>query len=422
MNGGAVESRFALRKGRETMQPTTLSEPAELNSVKENWWAVLSIALGVFGLVTAEFLPAGLLTPISEGLHVTEGVAGQAITTTAAIGAIMGLLAPTLTRRIDRRVVMLAFSILVIASDLLVAFATNIIQLFIGRVLLGIALGGFWTMSTATIMRLVPQRLMPRALAIVYSGISAATVLAIPFGSYVGNQTSWRIVFLIAAGFSVLALIVQLATLPRIEPRGYNQLRTLFDVLALPKFGLGLLAIILIFSGHFLFFTYIRPFLEGTTRVSIDTMSAILLGFGVASFLGTYLGGFLVEISVRLALVVMPLTMGILGLLLAGFGGTPLLDAALVAMWGLAFGAVPVVWITWATRLIPNEAESANGLIVAAIGVATAMGAGIGGIIFDDRGMTGVFVASSISLLAAVLLTLLAGFGLKKSEGRTSAG
>jgi predicted MFS family arabinose efflux permease len=360
--------------------------------------------LGVFGLVTAEFLPASLLTPMARDLGVTEGMAGQAVTATAIVALATSLLVATLTRRIDRRIVLLAFSTLLISSNLLVAAAPNLIFLMLARVLLGIALGGFWTMAAATVMKLVPEALVPRAFSILFAGVSAATIFAAPFGSYVGDAAGWRIVFVIAAGLGILALAVQFATLPRMAPHGLTSLRTLIEVVMRPQIGLGMIAILLVFAGHFAFFTYIRPFLETVTGVGVGGMSAILLGFGVANFLGTILGGLMLERDMRLTLVLMPLTMGVVGLVLAAMGSAPLADAAMVALWGLAFGAVPVAWSTWLTRTVPDEAETGGGLIVAAIQLAIAIGAAAGGAIFDTRGAAGVFTAGGLVLLLAALI------------------
>jgi predicted MFS family arabinose efflux permease len=381
-----------------TMAAPTREAPA--------WGAVVSMMLGVFGLVTAEFLPASLLTPIARDLGVTEGLAGQAVTATAAVALVTSLLVATVTRGIDRRFLLLAFSALLIVSNLLVACAPNLLFLVLGRVLLGIGLGGFWTMSAATAMRLVPEAQVPRALSIMFSGVSAATIFAAPFGSYIGDIAGWRTVFLLAAGLGVLALIVQFATLPSMASQGHTTLRTLFDVLARPQIGLGMIAVTLVFTGHFALFTYIRPFLETVTGVGVSGMSAILLGFGVANFLGTLLGGFLLERDMRLTLMAMPLVMGVIGLVLAGLGSAPLADTAMIALWGLAFGAVPVAWSTWITRAVPDEAESAGGLIVAAVQLAIATGAAAGGLFFDASGARGVFTAAGIVLLVATLIIL----------------
>src|SRR3984957_4873643 len=137
------------------------------------WGAVSSMMLGVFGLVTSESLPASLLTPMARDLGVTEGTAGQAVTATAMVGLATSLLVATVTRRIDRRIILLAFSILLVVSNLLVACAANLTLLLLARVLLGVALGGFWTMAVATTMRLVSETMVPRALSILFSGGSA---------------------------------------------------------------------------------------------------------------------------------------------------------------------------------------------------------------------------------------------------------
>lgn len=372
------------------------------------WGAVVSMTLGVFGLVTAEFLPASLLTPMAADLHVSEGLAGQAVTATAVVALVTSLLVSAATRRIDRRYVLLAFSVLLTVSNLLVAFAPGLPALLLARVLLGVALGGFWTMSAATVMRLVPEALVPRALSLLFSGVSAATVAAAPLGSYFGDIIGWRGVFLIAAALGLLALAVQFATLPRMAPNGATRLRTLVEVLARPQVGFGMLSVLLVFTGHFAFFTYIRPFLETVTGVGITGVSGILLGFGIANFLGTFLGGFLLERSMRLTMMLMPLTMGILGLgLVVVGGGAPVANTAMVALWGVAFGAVPVAWSTWLTRTVPDEAESAGGLLVAAVQLAIATGAAAGGAIFDVSGALGVFTGAGFVLLVAAVMIVL---------------
>jgi predicted MFS family arabinose efflux permease len=372
------------------------------------WGAVVSMSLGVFGLVGAEFLPASLLTPMAAELGVTEGMAGQAVTATAAVALVTSLFIAAATRRLDRRIVLLGFSVLLVLSNLLVAFAPNLPLLLAGRILLGVALGGFWTMSAATIMRLVPERHVPKALSILFSGVSAATIFAAPMGSWLGDVAGWRTVFVAAAGLGVLALAVQLVTLPALPPRGQSRLGTLVEVLSRRAVGIAMIAILLVFTGHFAFFTYIRPFLETVTGVGVSGITGILFGFGIANFLGNYLGAFLLERSMRLTLAVMPLVMGTLALALSSLGGSVAADAAMVALWGLAFGAVPVVWSTWITRTVPDEAESAGGLFVAAINFAIATGAALGGVIFDASGAASVFLASGAVLVVAAV-TILAG-------------
>ena len=386
------------------MNPAISSVEGGAVPEKPNWAAVLSMTLGVFGLVTAEFLPASLLTPMAASLGVTEGVAGQTVTVTAVVAMIASLFTASATRNFNRRWVLLGFSVLLLASNFMVAFAPNLTVVLAARVVLGVALGGFWTMAAATTMRLVPEAYVPRALSILFSGVSLATIAAAPLGSYFGGLIGWRAVFLIAAGIGALALVWKLAALPSMSANGNTNLGTLIEVLKRQGVARGMFACILVFTGHFAFFTYLRPFLETVTGVSVNGLSAILLGFGIANFLGTSLAGLLLERSLWVTLVTMPFAMALIALVLLASGTMPLLHAVFVSLWGMAFGAIPVAWTTWVTRIVPDEAESGGGLMVAAVQLAITTGAAMGGLVFDAAGVKAVFVASALVLLVATLV------------------
>lgn len=383
---------------------TCIAAEAGLDKTKPAWRAVYALALGVFGLIVAEFLPASLLTPMAASLNVSEGMAGQAVTATALIALVTGLLITPATKNIDRRWVLMFFSVLQIISSLTVAFAPSLNVLLLGRLLLGIAIGGFWSMSTATAMRLVPAAMVPKALAIIFSAVSIATVVAAPLGSYLGGLIGWRNVFILCAAPSVVALFWQLWVLPSMRPQSVGSFATLFKVLARPGMLGGMFATILIFSGHFAFFTYLRPFLETVAQTSVEGVSLILLGFGVANFIGTSVAGYLLSRNLHLTLALVPFVMSFLALLMVIFGHMVLLDALLVAMWGFAFGLVPVGWSTWLATTIPDEAESAGGLLVASIQLAISAGAAGGGLVFDLNGASGVFLGSGVLLLSAMVI------------------
>ncbi|MCE3028721.1 MFS transporter [Salinicola sp. DM10] len=381
--------------------------PSAQPAPSSRWFAVLALTLGVFSLVMAEFLPASLLTPMAGSLAISEGQAGQAVTATAVVALLSGLLVTAVTQRLDRRHVLLAFSLLMIAANLIVAFAPSLAWLLLGRVLLGIALGGFWALSTATVMRLVAEADVPRALSILFTGVPIATIAAAALGSYLGDLFGWRAVFLLATALSVATLGVQALTLPSMAPQRPTPLGTLVSVLKRPGMALGIVAVVLVFCGHFAFFTYVRPFLETVAGMGINALSSTLMAFGVANFVGTLCAGWLLQRSLRLTLVLMPLAMGVMGWLLASLGGLIMgVDALMVALWGFAFGAVPVAWSTWITRVVPDEAESGGGLIVASIQLAIALGAAVGGVMFDLSGVLGVCATAGTLLLAGAALVL----------------
>lgn len=387
------------------MSSCIVADESQLNA-KPAWRAVYALALGVFGLIVAEFLPASLLTPMATSLGVSEGMAGQAVTATALVALVTGLLITPATKNIDRRWVLMFFSVLQIISSMMVAFAPSLEFLLLGRLLLGIAIGGFWSMSTATAMRLVPAAFVPKALAIIFSAVSVATVVAAPLGSYLGGMIGWRNVFIICALPSLVALFWQLWVLPSMRPESAGSFATLFKVLRRPGMLGGMLATILIFSGHFAFFTYLRPFLETVAQACVEGVSLILLGFGLANFVGTSIAGHLLARSLRMTLALVPLVMSILALMMVTFGHLALLDGLMVAMWGFAFGLVPVGWSTWLATTVPDEAESAGGLLVASIQLAISAGAAGGGAVFDITGASGVFTGSGLLLLSAMVIVL----------------
>ncbi|RUU19830.1 MFS transporter, partial [Mesorhizobium sp. M6A.T.Ca.TU.002.02.2.1] len=385
-------------------------DPAETDERAEPaWGAVVSLALGVFGLVTAEFLPASLLTPLAQDLGVTEGTAGQAVTATAVVGAIAAPTMAIITKRLDRRLVMWGLTVLLILSNLVAAFASSLPVLLIARIMLGISLGGFWSMSAAMAMRLVPMRLMPRAMSIILTGVSVATVCAAPVGAYVGDIWGWRTAFMIAAVVGALALLVQIATLPKLPPAGVASVRTLLDVMKRPMIRIALLVVLLVASGHFAGFTYVRPFLEKVPALDIETISLVLLAYGIGGFFGNFAGGFMAERSLKTAVGLAPLLIAVAAALLLTLGASPVVAAIAVAAWGFAFGAVPVGLQTWLVRAAPDQAESAGGLMVATFQVAIALGAVFGGLLVDNAGVASAFAYCGIATLLAALAAFLLG-------------
>jgi len=402
----AVERTQVLEGASAAITPAADPKPA--------WGAVFALALGVVGLIASETLPVSLLTPIAKGLGVTQGGAGQAVTVTALVAFISSLLIPALTWRFNRRHVLLLFAAALVGSNLLAASAANFSVFLLGRVLLGISLGGFWAMSAAVAMRLVPESLVPRALSIIFGGISIASVAAAPLGSYFGAVIGWRGVFLAAAAVGLLALVWQAVVLPSMAPSGQPRLSTLFNLLKRPQVGVGMAGVVLSFAGHFAFFTYLRPFLETVSHVSISGLSGILLAFGAASFAGTSLSGLMLKRNLRVTLTAMPLMMSLLAAGLVAAGNSQIFAAVFVTLWGFSFAVLPVGWSTWLTRTVPDEAESGGGLLSAAIQLAITAGAAVGGGIFGYEGAKGAFIVSFVFLLFAALVTAV---GLKPQRG-----
>jgi predicted MFS family arabinose efflux permease len=259
------------------------------------WGAVLAMSLGAFALVASEFMPVSLLTPIAADLHISEGKAGQAISISGAFAVLTSLFISTLAGRLDRKVLLLSLTLLTIVSGTVVAFAPNYVEFMLGRALIGVAIGGFWSMSAATAIRLVPDDQIPRALAIVNGGNALATVVAAPFGSFLGAIIGWRGAFFCVVPVAAVVFIWKLISLPSMKARRGPGGRNLFKLLKQPSVASDMAAVSIFFMGQFALFTYLRPFLETVTRVGVSTLSLMLLIIGVAGLIGTILiGRFLV--------------------------------------------------------------------------------------------------------------------------------
>lgn len=406
----------------DSLSATTLEfdDSAEEARDKPAWAAVTSLTFGVFGLVTAEFLPASLLTPMAADVGVSVGAAGQAVTATAVVGAVAGLAAAIVTRGIDRRVVIWSLTGLLIVSSVIAAVATNLATLLFARVLLGIGLGAFWSMVAATAMRLVPPSALPQAMSLIFAGVSLATVSAAPIGAYLGNVMGWRFVFWLSALVGVVALLIQIAVLPRLPARGSPDIRTLFRLLGQPSIALVLAGIVVVISGHFAGFTYVRPFLEQIPKLSVEAISLVLLAYGVGGFFGNFAGGAITARSAKASVIFGAFLIALVGVSLLFVGASPIASAIAVGLWGFAFGALPVGFQTWLVRVAPeDEAESAGGLIVAAFQIAIASGAVFGGLLVDGFGTLGVIAYATVAALVGGAGVLLLG---SRSPERVGAG
>lgn len=383
-----------------TADPSTPGGLPADDVAEPHWPAVFSLTLGVFGLVTAEFLPASLLTAMAADLRVSEGAAGQSVTATALVAAVAAPALPLLVRRLDRRWVMLAFSAMLLASNLLAVLARDLTVLLIARVVLGVALGGFWAMAAPLAVRLVPQALFPRAMALILTGVSVATVCAAPIGAWMGATWGWRSAFVAAGAIALVTMLVQGITLPALRPRGNTDLRQLGALLGRAPIRVVLLAVLLVISGHFAGFTYVRPLMENVTHLSVAAVSGVLLAYGIGGFFGNLFGGWLAGRSERLAIVFGGTTIALLAAALLARGDSAAVAAVAITLWGFAFGAFPVGFQIWIVRAAPDQAEEASGLLVAAFQVAIASGAIGGGVLVDHIGALGgpAFAVVAMSL------------------------
>lgn len=373
------------------------------------WPAVFALSMGVFALVSAEFLPASVLTSIAADLSISVGAAGQTVTVTSLVGVAAAIFTPIVTSRFDRRLVLWSLLSLLALSSLVTALANGFIMLLAARFLLGLALGGFWSMAPALTLRLVPAQSVPRALALISAGVSAAFIGGGPLGAYLDSLIGWRMVFGLSAALAGVALLALLATMPSLPPQAAPRLGTLGILFARPSIRLMLISVLVIISGQFTGFTYIRPFLEHAPQLGVAAITIVLLGYGLGNVVGNFAGGAVAGRGVKLAIVSFALAIGVLALVMLQFGASPIVAGITVALWGFAFGFAPVGFQTWMVRVAADHAESASGLVTAAFLVAIASGAVLGGLLVNHVGGLGPIGYMAVATLAGALLVLVAG-------------
>ncbi len=364
------------------------------------------MSLCVFALVASEFMPVSLLTPIASDLGITQGMAGQGIAISGAVAVLTSLSIPALAGTMDRKKLLLVLTVLMGISGAIVALAPNYLTYMVGRALIGVVIGGFWSMSAAMAMRLVPPGKVPKALAIFNGGNALAMVIAAPLGSYLGAIVGWRGAFFALVPVALIALAWQWIALPTMKTE-VRATRTgnVFRVLKSRTVAYGMAGCGAFFMGQFALFTYLRPFLENVTHVNVSTLSLLLLVIGVAGFIGTLAIGTLLQQGLYRPLIIIPVVMAVVAVALIPLGAWVLPVAVLLGVWGLIATASPVGWWNWIAQVMPHDAEAGGGLMVAVVQLAIALGSTVGGALFDASGYQSTFIASAAMLLIGAFLT-----------------
>ncbi|MET0174114.1 MAG: MFS transporter, partial [Agrobacterium vaccinii] len=219
-----------------------------------------------------------------------------------------------------------------------------------------------------------------------------------------GATLGWRAAFAIAGGLGVVAIITQILTIPSLPPAGAPSFGTMLKLLQRPRIRVGLLTIIFVISGHFAGFTYVRPFLENVPHLGVETISLVLLVYGISGFFGNLFGGFMSERSTTWSVITAATLIAASASVLALAGSSPLVSGLAIATWGFGFGAVPVSVQSFITKSAPDEAESAGAIMLTTFQIAISSGAVLGGLLIDLQGPVMVFVFVAIAALLGASL------------------
>ena len=360
--------------------------------------AVLALTAGAFGIGTTEFIIMGLLLQVAADMQVSVPVAGLLISG-YALGVFVGAPLLTLaTRRMPRKTVLLALMAIFTLGNAACALAPNYELLMAARVLTSLAHGTFFGVGSVVATGLVAKEKQASAIALMFTGLTVANVLGVPFGTWLGQAYGWRSTFWAVSAIGVVALLATAYLVPRSDAKQDADFSSELRVLGRPQVLLGLLMTVLGFGGVFAAFTYIAPILTDITGFQPGAVSPILLLFGVGLVGGNLLGGKFADKYLMPTLVVsLVLLAGVLVL----FSFTSHYKLAAVITVGLlgaaAFATVPPLQMRVLEKATgaPNLASSVN---IAAFNLGNALGAWLGGVTIDHG--PGLH---SVSLVAALI-------------------
>ncbi|MEW1962610.1 MFS transporter [Microbacterium sp. NPDC077644] len=380
--------------------PVAKATPAE----RIRYGALVVVMLLSFLLVTAEFLPNGMLTEMADGLGVTPGQAGQTVTVTALVGLIVAPTVGIVFPRLDRRALLVWMALAAAASNLIVAIAPNLVLVLIARFLLGAALSTFWSMSITVAVRIAGPERLGRAVMFTSAGTSLATVAGVPVGVMLSEALDWRAVFALAGIVTGLLAVALRTMLPPVPAAQVSSLRLLADTMRRPGVGLGLAGHVLVVLGHFLAYTYIRLALERMPDVDAGTIVMLLALFGIGGLVGNLTIGLIVDRSFRLFAVLAPAVIAatVLATILLS-GSIPGVGIA-VFVWGFFFASWLLVVNTWVGHRMPDRLEAGGSLVVVGFQAAIMVAAGVGGILVDEIGVEPSYILGAAALVAGAAL------------------
>lgn len=387
------------------LNPPDLHSPAP-NKTEGNWYAVITLSITAFVLVTSEFLPIGVLTAIAQDLNVSIGTAGLMISLPGVMGAFAAPLVSVWAKSLDRRYLLIGLTAVMVVANFVTSLSQSFEIVLASRFVLGIAIGGFWATAIALSGRVAPAHLpIAKATAIVMAGVTLATVLGVPIGTWLSELYGWRSAFLITSIIGAIILILECIFLPRLKPTSAIKLSDLPALFIDPQARKGLVIILLIGLAHFSTYSYLAPFFKNVAGFNGATISVLLLIYGIAGFFGNAFAGYSSNINVRYTLAIVGL---FLAIVFVGFPmfATHLTGAYLLtALWGFAFGAFPTTANIWMFLHAPQAVEKGMPLFVGMFQVIIALGALIGGYMVDHFS-TSILLYSVVAFIAFALLAV----------------
>ncbi|KRD53825.1 MFS transporter [Microbacterium sp. Root280D1] len=383
---------------------------------------LIALAIGAFGIGLTEFVIMGLLPDVAADFGVTEATAGWLISG-YALSVVVGALGLTAaTTPLPRKPVLLGLVVLFIVGNAITALAPDYTTAMIGRIVAALCHGAFFGIGSVVAADLVAPEKKARAIAIMFTGLTAANVFGVPFGTFLGQQFGWRSTFWVISAIGIVAFagIALLVTAPKTAGQQVS-LRGELRAFRSGQVWLSLIVTALAFGGMFGAFTYIAYTLTGVTGFADTTVPWLLVLFGAGLVAGNWIGGRLADRSIDRTLLIFIAALVVVLVLFGFFAWSqPVTIAILVLMGAFGFGTVPGLQsrIMHYAGGAPTLASGAN---IGAFNVGNALGAWAGGLgITAGLGYTSpIWIGAAITASALVLMVIAVVAARKPSPAPT---
>lgn len=379
-----------------------------VNGMWRVWSAVAVLCLASFTMVTSEFAPIGLLSLMAADLGQDPATLGLTVTLYAWIGAASGLLAHWFSRRVPRKVLLIALMLILAAANALSALSANFPSLLAARALGAVAHGVFWATVAATAASIAPPRRLGLATSIVLGGITLATVLGVPLVNLIGQYSGWRQAFVGLGLMCLLSAVAMFASLPSMalqaatDSGGYGAVLRRRDLL-LTYLITGLTA-----AAHFAAYTFIEPYIGQVPGITPYLIASLLFTFGAAGFIGNLLSALLLDRYLKGFILVTLLGLATALMLLGAYGpalGLPMV-VGLLGLWGVSIAALFTALQTWVLRIAGPDTVPAAALHTAVLNAAIGVGVIAGGHSLASSGVASAMMTASLVIVPALLLML----------------
>ncbi|MEK3851984.1 MULTISPECIES: MFS transporter [Paenibacillus] len=367
------------------------------------------LALAVFLIGTIEYIITGVIEMIAVDLGVSTSEAGLLVTVFALAAAIVAPILIALTINADRKkLLMTTLGVFIASNGLMFVDLAYETVLWI-RIIQGASGGIATVVAMAVATRLVEKEKRGNAIGIILMGLSSSLVLGVPMGTFFSEMFGWRVLFVLIGLLSVLPLLIIYKKVPAIKEEEKVTLRMQLSILRNPTILMALVITLFYVGGYSTLFTYITPFLQATSSLSMTEISGVLFLAGICSFVGSRVGGQLADAKGSKFTICLGLILQGATLLLFALAGVNLLVLILVLMiFMLATWSISPAQQLYLVTLAPRNPDIALSVNTSFIQFGFALGSGLGGLVISRTSVLYLnwlgFAAVSIALLLAILL------------------